>query len=684
MQNNPQLLNEVRQQLLAGQVELATERCLEALSKSPDHSELHYLLAHCDRAAGKNEEALSRFRRVARDDSQHVGARFELGRMHAEQGRNEQARRWFDECLELAPNHAPARTLRARLDRNAGQRSVAIEGLKTALRADPDHVPALIALSEILVEDGDGDAALRYATRAVELAPKSALAQMNMARVFMVRGHPAFAEQCLANAAELAPDNPLVHWTRAELCQRNGRFREAVTALETARRLGLEEPRMLRQLAANLVLVGRRGEAVELLESLVSSGAGREVVIGLGDLYTEAGDAEALDALVERATSVSAELGRWVQALAREASGAFEEGLAITTDLLDAAEDDVRLRARLLAARLNLGLMQHDQVTAILEPLIGQPGLGHGTHWTISRMLRQSGHHGLAIRTLEHLVERKELDRETRAKTWVMLIDLLDWTGDYERAAEGFDSAAWRAPDLGESAYRSSGDEHDIGDLAGIREFEWPPEEPELSREFPLFITGWPFCGRELVLTALSESGRFHVLPRDDWQRRRGHLQLPVDPKNLEQIDDARQRLMRRHYLRGSPRGRRLLEASRVQSMDLVNVARVFPGTVVVNPTASVEYLALQWRLAGFTGIDDMIDAWRRDQEILARLRSVLPIQIFDCPLDAMLTEPEPVLRELCGLLGLDYLESMPQALEQTASLLGYRSPEHWKHYQRA
>ncbi len=683
MQRNSQLLEGIRQQLRDGHVELATERCLEGLSKAPDDIELHYLLAHCDREAGKSEEALARFRRVAEQDTQHLGARLELGRLNAEQGREAEARRWFDECLKIAPNHAPARTLRARLDQHAGQNSRAIEGLKTALRADPDHVPALVTLSEIMLQDGDRDAALRYASRAVEVAPENPLAQMNMARAFIVNGHLDFAERCLANAYEQDPDNPLVRWTWAELFQRRGRNQQAVAAMESARRLGLEEPRMLRQLAANLVHVGRRGEAVEVLESLLSAGPDRRVVIGLADLYTGLGDGEALEALVEHASAVSEVLGKWVQALAREATGALDDGLALATDLLDAAEEDIRLRARLLAARLNLGLGHDDQVAALLDPLVEQPGLGHGTHWAISRMLRQSGHNDMALRTLDNLAARKDLGRERRAKTWLMLVDLLDRVGDYSRAADGFDHAAWKSPDLGEPAYRLTSETRDVTDLSRIQEMAWPPSEPESAREYPVFLTGWPFSGRELVLAALLESGKFQALPADDWQRRRGHLQLPVSLETLGEMDETRHRLMRRHYLRGSPRGKRLLESSRVHALDLVNVAKVFPGTVVVNPIASADYLELQWRLAGFSDIDAMIDAWRHDQEWLERLRSVLPLRIFDCPLDAMLSDPEPVLSDLFGRLGLEPVQGMHRTLAQTASLLGYRPPEHWKNYRQ-
>ncbi len=685
MQSNPDLLNDAWQQLRAGRIELASERCLAGLADSPHDSELHYVLALCDLQAGKHDDALKRFERVARQDSTHAGARFELGRLHASRGEGEAACRWFDQCLTIMPDHAPARTLRARLDLQSGHAAAAIEGLRTALRADQDHVPAMITLSNVLLQQGDRDQAVRYASRAVELQSDNALAQLNMARVFIARGELAFAEQCLANAAEKNPDNPLVYLTQAELYQRSERFEQAVVALDKARRLGVQDPQVLRQLAANLVRLWRRTKAAELLESLLSSTPDREALINLAEMYAELGDARALERLIVRTREHSSASARWVRALSFEAAGAHEEALALAKELLTTADDDLALRARLLAARLGLAVGQRDQVADVLAPLVGSPKLEHGIHWTIGRMLDRSGHPDMAIRTLEEVAAREGLDEDTRAKTRTMLIELHDHAGQYQRAAALFDSAAWRRPYLGEPAYyRGRAGNSETEDVSTIREFAWPAVEPERAGAFPVFLTGWPFSGRDLAIAALSVSVKFHILPPDDWSRRRGHVQLPLDARNFGPMDDERYHLMRRHFLRGSSRSKRALEPTSVQSLDLAQLARVFPGTVVINPVADAQYLELQSRLAGYAGIPDMLASWQRDQDVLAQIRSVLPLRIIDCPLDGVLTDPGPVLRELSDALDISYEDSMRRALEQAAAAGGYRPPEHWKNYQPA
>lgn len=681
MSSQPHLLSRIRQHFLSGQFDQATELCIDGLAESPDNNELHYLLALCDEKAGKVDEAVNRLRMVVGDDSHHAESRFELGRLLALAGERKQARELFNACLELDPGHAPARTMRARLDQLEGRDQEAVSGLKTALRADQDHVPALISLTELMLDAGDIEQANQHASHALQVAPEDPSVQMAMARVFMDQGHFAFAERCLANAIDSDPDNPHVHWAMGNLLQRAGRHEEAINAYQTARRLGLNDRRLARGLAISLARAGRLHDARILFEQLMTSGPDRQVVMELADLYAETGDENALTALLEQSEERSEQVRRWLEALHGEVSGNLEQGLAVARELTSSDDLDLQVRARLLAARLNLRLDRYEPVVDVLEPLLDNPRLTHPVVWEMARLLREAGHFDPAARALGRLTERRDLDDESKARTEAMRIDVLDRAGHHEEAARLFQAAAWQPPYLGNPAYLTRSSETDQPDLSPVSGYEWPAVDEHAADEYPVFVTGWPCTGRDLVIAGLGVSGKLRALPLADWPQRQQHLRLPLDLDRFRQIDDAQIHLMRKRYLRGRSGSARVLETAAVQPWDLAQIARLFPGTVLINPVAGENYLRMQWRLLGYRQVPSMIKAWRRDQDLLEGLRGRLPLRIMDVALDDLLTEPAPVLKSLSEVLGLSYDEDMRQAVEQMASARGYRPPLHWKNY---
>lgn len=682
MNSNRSLLNSIRQHCLSGQFQEAVELCLEGLAETPDSTELHFLLAMCDERLGRVDDALERFERVAREDRNHVQARFALGRLLTSRGRVTDARQYLNACLELDPGYAPARTIRARLDMIDGRPAEAISGLKTALRGEPQHLPALISLAEILLAQGDAESAHEYASQALQVSPDDGAAQLVMGRVFTARNMFAFAERCLANAADSDPSNPHVHVATGELLQRMNRHGEAVERFERARRAGLESRSVLRGLAVSLGRSGRLPEAGRVFAGFVPTAADRELVLDLAELHEVNNDASALSELAQRGSELPEDVRRWLDVVVQKLDGDLDQAVALADSLCEAEDIEVQARARLLSARAKLGEGDRSASVSALSPLVREPRLRSSVIWEIAGLLREADSADQADHCLEQLVGRKELDEQTRARTQGMRVDLLDQAGRFNEAEALLDRAAWRTPYLGEPAYRSVVADPDES-LAAILAHDWPDVQAVAGplEVLPVFVSGWPYAGRDLVMAALSRLDAVGVLTLSDWPQRKRHLGLPLNPQRFDQEDADRLHLMRRRYARYLPSGKRPVESAVVQPLDWVQLAQLFPGAMVIHTEATEKYLELQWRLSGYRQVGEMMKAWRREQVLLSRLRSILPLRYIDVSLEGLLTDTEKALTELCEAMGLEYHSAMQQAASSMVANRGYRSPDHWKHY---
>jgi hypothetical protein len=107
----------------------------------------------------------------------------------------------------------------------------------------------------------------------------------------------------------------------------------------------------------------------------------------------------------------------------------------------------------------------------------------------------------------------------------------------------------------------------------------------------------------------------------------------------------------------------------------------VFPDASVVVTQADENYLKMQWRLLGYRQVPSMLKVWRRDQETLASLREILPLNFVDCSLEALLDAPADTMQLLCDSLSLVYDPQMAAAVRTLVRQHGYRPANHWQHY---
>lgn len=683
MATDPNLIRQANRLVSESRLEEATELCIRALATTPRDPDLLTVLALCDEARGDVDGALERLHTAADAHREHVDSRYQIGRLHAAAGRARQARQMFDECLVLDPNHAPARTMIARLDHAEGRTEEALSGLRTAQRANAEYVPALTTLANILVERGELEEASEKASQAVQLRPDNASAQMTLAAVLRAQGYYTFAERCLHNAIEADPKNPRPHLAMGALYQIMDRHADAVREFTEAERLGMTGGEASLARARSLRRLGRFDEARETFDEMLAAGnLAPEMVLELADMHFEADDRRAVEALTGQLGD--SEFGRLVQARLAEAEGRIDEAERLAASLIESENDVVALRSRLQAARLAERADDPARGAEVLAPLVGRDDMPPTVFWEQARLHRRAGQLDEAVAVLDRLLKLDGLRDEDKARTQAMRLDLLDRAKRFDEAARSFAAAAWQDPFLGNLSRSEQIAERDLPEW-NMDDWPWPAEAPVDGRPDPLFVTGWPMTGRDLIVPALARSPELAFLSPDQWDHRRRNLEIPTTPDRLARVDDDRVRIIRRRYLRGfSEHGRRPAEPASPLVDDLPMLARAFPGATVVVPVIDERDLELAWRLVGYRGIRSMRSLYRREQEVLARWRELLPLNFIDVDFAELHDQPEKALTGLCEALGLNYRPEMAETLTGELERRGYRPPGHWRNYPEA
>jgi Tfp pilus assembly protein PilF len=651
MQTDGDMIRQARGLFEAGDYAGAERAYRELVGELPEDKriDLELIIAVCQQAQGRDREALETLQAAIDKDDSRAESWFQLARARRQTGDEEGASEALQQAILLDPNHAMARVERARQCLASGDEKSAHDHFRTALRADPNCVPALVHLAEREFDEGRLDKAQELAAQAVQFRPQSVDAQLMMARIFRRRGHPDFAERCLDNALEVVPDSAELHAARAQLLFERGRSRETLSALGRARELGSADGRLARLEYRCLLQLGQLAAARRVLEKLAEAGhLDAPGTLSLAELRLADGDVGGARALVEALEAAWPEAARLVEAQLAEREGDSARAADLAARLHDESDAHLRSQARLLTARLALRDDDAEACVAALQPLT-----------------EQARADGAAADPRVH---------------W-MLAGALDRLGRFEAAAEHLPQAGWFLPpllaaperEMSESLYRA---------LAAVDTDSWATEAADDDRAEPMFILGWPGSGRDSLLAALAESGAVLTLDRRSAPRRREALGLPAGPEDLAALDETQRRLVRRRYLREAGTiAARVIEPMWLPVTALPLIARVFPGSTVIIADAELRDLELEWRLAGYRGIETLRTLWQREQALLESLLESLPLDFVVLSRGDLESDAAEVAAQLADPLGLDSGD-VPALAEFLAPRLSSLRPcGHWKHY---
>ncbi len=679
--SNPSPVTQIEEWLVAEDHQRASQACLDLLAEHPGDPDLLTLLALSEELAGQTKQAVARLRSVTEQHPEHVRSLFHLGRLLAKAKESDAARQAFNASIALSPNHAPSRTLLARLDYQDGDTAAALEGLRVALRADADYVPALCDLAILLVEMGSIEQAHAHASQAVKLAPDEGSAQLAMGIVFEAQGHMGFAEQCLVNATDLEPSSVQGLMALSRVYQQIGEHKKALAALDRLSDDEKSQPAARYARAFSLMRLGQLAPARALYESLVAETPDLKTALQLVDLYIQQNDHQALVDLshdIDRTVPSGQMAGQFIDARLSEFAGRLDEAIE-HLKALDASERfEFEVRVQLLLARLYLKKGEPQAVLESLSALAEHNTLHYRVRWEMAQLAEQAGDQAFALKMIDAVLRESTLGAEVLGRTATMRLHVLDRLERFDEAlAQIQDSRlemGWLPPPKPLMATA----------LPDLERLTKSSPNPDSKSPALIWVPGWPWAGRELLLAALAQIKGAKVLPMAEGATRHQHLGLYPGETPAVGLSPEQALPMARRYLRAADDNVAcLIEPFPCRAADLIGLWAVFPEAVAVRVTCEPNYVRLQWHLAGYRQVDAMLHAWLEEQKALDRVAQETPFEVVSVALEDLLNPNavEGALESLMNALSQPMSEKMPQHVRALAQRHGYRPATHWTHY---
>lgn len=679
--SNPTPVTQIEEWLVAEDHQRALDACLDLLAENPGDPDLLTLLALSEELAGQTEQAINRLESITENHPEHVRSLFHLGRLFAQTKKSAPAREAFNSAIALSPNHAPSRTLLARLDFQTGESSVALEGLRVALRADPDYVPALCDLSILLVEKGSVEEAHGHASHAVKIAPDEGSAQLAMGIVFEAQRHIGFAEQCLINATDQDPSSMQGLMALARVYQQKGEHDKALGVLERLSDDQKSQSATRYARAFSFVRLGQLAPARVLYEGLLEEKPDLKTALHLIDLYIQQNDHQALVDLshsIDRTDPSGQMGGQFVDARLAEFAGQLDEAIEHLRSLDTSERFEFEVRVRLLLARLYLKKGEPQAMLESLSALAEHNTLHYHVRWEMAQLAGQAGDHAFALKMIDAVLRDATLETEVLGRTATMRLHVLDRLGRFDEALTVIKDSrremGWLPPPMALMATVLP----DLSDLMS------PSPTPEVKPPALIWVPGWPWAGRELILAALAQIAGAKVLPMAEGATRHQHLGLYPGEMPALGLSPNQVHPMARRYLRAADDNAAcLIEPFPCRAADLIRLWAVFPEAITVRVTCEPNYVRLQWHLAGYRQVDVMLQAWLDEQKALDRVAQETPFKVVSVALEDLLdpSTAESAIEALMKALCQPMSEKMPLHVRALAQRHGYRPATHWTHY---
>ncbi len=194
-----------------------------------------------------------------------------LGDVRADQGAYEEAIAAYNAGLAIEANsRIVARRYRARVD--MGQREVGFQELRDWLADNPEDDAIRFALATDLLANGESDEAVTQHETLLERQPDNNIVLNNLAWLYSRKGDPRgleYAEK--ANAG--APGSPAIMDTLGWILLRDGQAERALTLLREAAGMVPNNAEIQYHYAAALEKTGKRDQAKEILERILTADA---------------------------------------------------------------------------------------------------------------------------------------------------------------------------------------------------------------------------------------------------------------------------------------------------------------------------------------------------------------------------------------------------------------------------
>ena len=549
------------------------------------------------------------------------------------------------------------------------------------------------------------------------------------------------AHGSLQHAADLAPADPAVWFFLGNTLLALGRFGEAAPVYRRALERNPRWPQALSNLGRALQLEGRDVEAIECFERALALEPGLAKTWGilglsrrrcgrpleavscfrralelqpgtteiqrlLGQTLADVGELEAAEACLQgvlRAQPDSA--GVWCElGMVYRLQGRFEDAL----DAYRRVPDEAGARAGEAAVLEMLG--RKDEARRIVGELLARGDRTPGTLEVHADLCSDDDARGAVAGLIREQLVAGDLPGDGRTRLLFRLGQLYDRRGEFAEAFAAWDEANGLVDiEFDGAAHRRFVDR--IIETFSREAFTRLPRSG-CTAPGPVFIVGMPRSGTSLVEQILASHSEVHGAGELPWIPRladslaAGPVSArPAFPGGVTAVGAAALDRMAREYLRLSRTGRNqaryVTDKLPVNFLYLGLIELLFPGARIVHCARDPRDTALSLysrpfglRLPFAYRLGDMAAFHGGYRRLMRHWEEVLPLPLHTVRYEALVRDPEPVIRGLLAFLELGW---EPACLEPhrsgrviaTASYAQVRAPIHagavgrWRHYER-
>ncbi len=192
-----------------------------------------------------------------------------LGDLQFDQGRFEASAESFKEVIRLKPDYTRAHENLGVAYSKLGRSAEAYSAFGRAAQLEPTRAAIHNSLGIEAGRLGRLEDSVRHFRDGAKADPDLLAARENLGMALLGLGRIDQAEEVFADLRERAPDSAIAWQGLGRVHYRRGRFKDAEVSLREATRLDPNDPEHRNDLALTLLALGRRGEAVALLQAVL-------------------------------------------------------------------------------------------------------------------------------------------------------------------------------------------------------------------------------------------------------------------------------------------------------------------------------------------------------------------------------------------------------------------------------
>ena len=188
----------------------------------PEDASIHFNLANCLVALGRDDEAIDSFRDALHRNRNYGEARSNLASIHRGRGEFALALQQLDDAVRQEPENFSLRYNLANTLHQAGRLDAAQENYLTALKLDPGSIEARINLAAVLVDLARPGEAVEIYRECCETRPNDVALRGSLASLLEQINQLSDAWVHLRAGLELAPDDSYLRLLEARFARREG------------------------------------------------------------------------------------------------------------------------------------------------------------------------------------------------------------------------------------------------------------------------------------------------------------------------------------------------------------------------------------------------------------------------------------------------------------------------------